>query len=130
MKFIVLFCIIFNLLAIILSKTIRTKSNLKSKENSQAKNKGFYYRYPYYGRRWYSGYYYPYSYYTYPLRRPLVISANLPIPMSQFLECPKRKGEKLLLGSSKGVCKVPPCTKKSCIQTPNECCIYGFPERN
>ena len=126
MKFICFLIVLFNVIAMILSKAIRSKTKATAKSLSKSKSKkGIYYRSPYFGGRYYSGFYRPYGYYY---TRPLVLSANLLAPMRSFIECPAHKGKKILVGKSSGSCKTP-CNKKSCIQLSLECCIYGFNEK-
>ena len=126
MKFICFLIFLLNLISIIFSKIKRSKTNALSKVKTKSKNrKGiFFSRSPYYGRV-YSNYYGPSRLYY---QRPLVISTNLLVPLSQYNECPDKKGKKILIGKSSGSCKLP-CNIKTCIQIALECCTYGFPEK-
>lgn len=62
------------------------------------------------------------------LRRTIVTPRPLfAIVRPAVFECPTKKGKKILIGKSTGICKSP-CTIKSCIQTSAECCFYAKPE--
>ena len=126
MKLIGFLIFLFNLIAIIISKTMRTINKERSSSKTETLNKGIYYtRGPYFGS-YYSLYYRPW-YRTY-YKRPYLISSKLLVPLSPFNECPEKRGKKSLIGKSSGRCKKS-CTPKSCIQITFECCTYGIPEK-
>ena len=114
MKLIII-CILINIIALI-------TSSLKKRSKSKSK-KQFIIRRPYTPR-------------PSPLfmRRTIVTPRPIFTPRPVFaivrhtvVECPNKKGEKVLIGKSTGICKSP-CNMKTCIQTNGECCFYAKPE--
>ena len=124
MKIITCLIFLFNLIALILSKIKRSKTNALSKSKSKSKNKWLLRRPFGYYRGLYSGLYRPS--YTFFRRSPIVYSSPLLVPLSNYSSCPQNLGRKLIVGKSSGNCKYP-CNSNSCVQLSFECCIYGFP---
>ncbi len=70
----------------------------------------------------------------YIYRPPLLVRRTIVTPRPVFaivrravVECPTKKGKRVLIGKSSGICKSP-CNIKTCIQTSAECCFYAKPE--
>ncbi len=67
-------------------------------------------------------------------RPPFLISRTIVTPRPLLavvrpavIACPIKRGKRILIGKSSGICKSP-CTLKTCIQTSIECCFYAKPE--
>lgn len=108
MKLIII-CILINIIALI-------TSSLKKRSRSKSKRQ-FFIRRPYIVRH-----------------SPLLVRRTIVTPRPVFavvrpavVECPVKKGNRVLIGKSTGICKTP-CNMKSCIQTSAECCFYAKPE--
>ena len=104
----ILICILINIIAIIANSLKKRTGNKKQ----------FIIRRPYLVRR----------------PTPLFVRRTIFSPRPHFaivrpavVECPNKKGKKVIIGKSSGICKSP-CNIKTCIQTSSECCFYAKPE--
>jgi hypothetical protein len=126
MKIITYFILLINLIALILTKIKRSKTNALIKSKSKSNNKWLLRRPFGYYRRIYGPRLYRPSYTIYR-RSPIVISNSSLIPLSDYTSCPMNLDIKILAGKSSGFCRSP-CSINSCVQLSYECCIYGNPE--
>jgi hypothetical protein len=127
MKIVTYFILLINLIALILTKFKKSRTNSKTKALRKSKSKSqWFLRRPFHHfRRVYGpGFHRPS--FTIVRRSPIVLSEPSLIPLSDYLECQMNLGQKILAGKSSGHCRSP-CTVNSCIQLSYECCIYGNP---
>lgn len=120
MKIIRYFILLINIVALILSKTKRTKSYKKA----LSKSKSIFLRRPFsYYQGIYRGLLKPRQ--NIVSRPPLFTRSPLLIPLANYDTCPLLNlSRKPMVGHSAGNCRLP-CTINNCIQLYFECCIYS-----